>query len=870
MQKAGFNYVRFVGVGIIILLFMTSSTTQTSSIKGASTDGKIIKIIDSPKSDHYKPLDQVTIKFSIKTDKPSNMISTDKSSVFVSDGSGREYIKLPYADSLTFQVGGALGTQIIVLKDHEGVILDKAFLKVNCKTEISDQGDKYKNLLNTLYWTMVGWNNESGSVRIDGQFYHFFVSWLRDHVHTMKGMKYFYPELKSAIDLYSNYQREDGMIWDNISRRDPESFNHWQKRFGYGNFVKTVDNGNYEFHRIAVEADVEYLFIEGLYYTWKATGDDNWMASKLDNAIKAYKYSTSDPYRWSEKYHLIKRGRTIDTWDFQDEEDAAISDGDPMVIYKDKTKFNIMYGDNTGMSVACKYLAEMLNYVGRTYEGTIIRSQGMNLKNNLDKLAWNGNFYTHQIPEDTTVKRDFGVDVSKQVSLSNAYSLNRDISHEKCVQIIKTYQRLKEEMPKSSPGEWYTIYPPFQKGYDGHNGMWEYMNGSVTSIVAGELAHGAFENGFESYGVDILNRVADLAAKSNNYLYCTYRGAMPDVPKRNFTPVSLKDIANADITGQGATGVPGWTGEGDNDFHNFPVGKQTFSDVPFDIIDPAANGRKACLAISGDNGYKLNEKLVINRKAASIYFVHVVGKGDIAGNIVLHYSDSSVFTDIIGHGKIANWWYPVEPVTEHGIPITKIAWRGENSYTKGLGALIYGLNNPFIDKTIAYIEFQGFRINTRWMILGVTLSDSPVYFTPSFISYGIPDNWGAAAVVYALIEGLAGVKDMSVTFNQVIIAPRWLAAHVNEVSNTTKYEASGGYVSYNYKFNAKENKIELNYTGNAVGTDLQILLPEGKNVDFIYLDGRLSQYKIKKTENSSYVYIPGNGLGVHKLICNIK
>jgi len=156
------------------------------------------------------------------------------------------------------------------------------------------------------------------------------------------------------------------------------------------------------------------------------------------------------------------------------------------------------------------------------------------------------------------------------------------------------------------------------------------------------------------------------------------------------------------------------------------------------------------------------------------------------------------------------------------------------------------------------------------MILGVTLSDSPVYFTPSFISYGIPDNWGAAAVVYALIEGLAGVKDMSVTFNQVIIAPRWLAAHVNEVSNTTKYEASGGYVSYNYKFNAKENKIELNYTGNAVGTDLQILLPEGKNVDFIYLDGRLSQYKIKKTENSSYVYIPGNGLGVHKLICNIK
>ena len=70
------------------------------------------------------------------------------------------------------------------------------------------------------------------------------------------------------------------------------------------------------------------------------------------------------------------------------------------------------------------------------------------------------------------------------------------------------------------------------------------MNGGVTSIVAGELAHGAFEHGFEAYGADILTRLLDLSEKTGGFLHCTYRGAMEPAPKRTFQPVSLKDIAN--------------------------------------------------------------------------------------------------------------------------------------------------------------------------------------------------------------------------------------------------------------------------------------------------------------------------------------
>ena len=84
--------------------------------------------------------------------------------------------------------------------------------------------------------------------------------------------------------------------------------------------------------------------------------------------------------------------------------------------------------------------------------------------------------------------------MSSQVSLSNAYALNRGISGEKCASIIKTYQRIRREMPPTSPGEFYGIYPPFERDFTQNDPglVWEYCNGGVLTMVAGELALGAF------------------------------------------------------------------------------------------------------------------------------------------------------------------------------------------------------------------------------------------------------------------------------------------------------------------------------------------------------------------------------------------
>ena len=46
------------------------------------------------------------------------------------------------------------------------------------------------------------------------------------------------------------------------------------------------------------------------------------------------------------------------------------------------------------------------------------------------------------------------------------------------------------------------------------------------------------------------------------------------------------------------------------------------------------------------------------------------------------------------------------------------------------------------------------------IVLGATLSDADPWLPPySDMSFGMPNNWGAAAIVFALIEGLAGIKD---------------------------------------------------------------------------------------------------------------
>jgi hypothetical protein len=87
------------------------------------------------------------------------------------------------------------------------------------------------------------------------------------------------------------------------------------------------------------------------------------------------------------------------------------------------------------------------------------------MEERLNRIAWNGRFYTHWVPEDPDFRPDLGVDMSSQVSLSNAYTLNRGIAPQQARRHHpRATKAIRKEMPETSPGEFYSIYPPVQEG----------------------------------------------------------------------------------------------------------------------------------------------------------------------------------------------------------------------------------------------------------------------------------------------------------------------------------------------------------------------------------------------------------------------
>ena len=820
-----------------------------------SQNGKLT-ITSHEKGQVVKPLDVVTIT------------TTESGYFFIRDGRFRMYRKGEgKVSSITFRVGGALGNHFCEIRNNNGDRIDSIYFPVNCQTEIVDSSGIYKELLNTLYWSMIGEWGETSAYRINGKIYKVFVGWLRDHTHTMKAMKYFNPNLKDGFDLYADYQREDGMIWDNIYPRTKEP-NWWDLVLTKDNFIKKIEGGTYELKRQPVEADVEYLFVECFYNSWKATGDNAWMRKNLEPALKAIKYITTDKYRWSNKYQLVKRAFTIDTWDFKHEHDNAVTDGANMMI-NEKTDFGIMFGDNNGLISAYRMLAEMLIASGRRDDGNFYNQEARNLQERLDKLTWNGRHYVHFVPEDPQffTKRNIGkTKTEEQVSLSNAYALNRGISHLQALGILNEYQKIRGEMPKTSVAEWYNIYPPFENGFQKDGELWEYMNGGVSSIVAGELAHGAFQNGYENYGVDILNRVLNLARKHDNYLHGTYKGKLPEIKTGNFTTISLAKAANADFGGKGSAGIPGWNGDGEgNDASEIPLGQHLFLNIPFQITDPLDNGGRGAIVLSDDmeRDYQISSAVILNRKTTTIYLLHARSKGDIIGMVALRYDDGLTFTEYIHSDKIDNWWFPQDK------PNFKVAWSGKNKKSPFVGLGITQIVNPNPDKKIEAVELFGMKNSkSRWMIAGLTLGDAVIDVkskdnSKEDLSFGIPDRWGAAAVTYSLLEGLAGVKDMATMFEKVKISPRWEAAGEKDVAVTVKYEASGGYISYQYRL--LQNKLTINFTGTGTISEWEILLPQNKKPKTLQVNGNAKSLIINKIENSDYIVFSVDNLGVSRI-----
>ena len=113
------------------------------------------------------------------------------------------------------------------------------------------------------------------------------------------------------------------------------------------------------------------------------------------------------------------------------------------------------------------------------------------------------------------------------------------------------------------------------------------------------------------------------------------------------------------------------------------------------------------------------------------------------------------------------------------------------------------------------------------------------------------DAWGSSAMLYALIEGLAGIVDQHKLFQNVRLSPRWIAAGRNEATIRCVYGASGASFQYSYLHNVEQKRFELQLEGRS-DVSLHLLLPKGARATSVKVNGKRIKHRNSTVEQSSY------------------
>ncbi|MFP4359047.1 MAG: hypothetical protein ACLFSZ_11540, partial [Puniceicoccaceae bacterium] len=750
------------------------------------------------------------------------------------------------------------GWQVVAAYDERGVETARTSFRVDCRSEIRDAGNRFGAFFDTIHHVLEMAYAERRLRSFDGE------KSIRKQCITSRGTwtgaqggRYFFDHIKDSSDYFTENATDNGMVWDFGMPVDKDKPYHMEWRWS-GEFHRRGHNDAEIFARQPIMNDVEHQYINGLFLAWQVSGDDAWMARHLDTALKAVEYTRNSPYTWSEKFQLIHRPFTLDLWDFQSDFDSALVGGDHMNAIPGVSQYGVFYGDNLSMAFACRNLAKMLRVAGREAEAARMQAFGDELFARVAEISWNGRFYQMHVPEDPTFERDFGIDETEVVSLSNPMVANYGIGHEKAKAIIETYRRIREELPENHRAEFMTMWPHFPRGFHLMPGV--YLNGAVAGIVAGELARAAFAHGYEAYGADVLRRYWELVEPYAPYIEGGMLAFDPVPPERAFSPVDLRALANAHWRSDDTH--DGWMGEKGNDLRNLPTGRNTFESVEFDLLEPEANGGRACLRLARDReGFAEEVTIPVGAKAASLYFLHGAGGGgSVVGELEWRYADGTSSHLYLQKGRqVLGTWNPEDPRPRRSMPEVTLGWVGGTEVFSRIGLTLWGWNNPRPEKEIAALTLRASReTGPKWGVAGITLSDHPVWLPPRDVFEGPNQYWSASCVACALGEGLAGVVDRDRAMRSVRIKPGWLAAGVDEATACIKYEESGAYVRYRYRRDGGSICLDIAASGGE--RLVEILLPEGAEPRRLSVNGAPAEYDLREIERSRYVSFEASGL----------
>lgn len=114
-----------------------------------------------------------------------------------------------------------------------------------------------------------------------------------------------------------------------------------------------------------------------------------------------------------------------------------------------------------------------------------------------------------------------------------------------------------------------------------------------------------------------------------------------------------------------------------------------------------------------------------------------------------------------------------------------------------------------------------------------------------------PAAWGAAALISAIDEGLAGIEDIDCRYRSLGFSPRWPVTPYKELRYCTGYELSADIVDVRYILTG----AGMRYCIDSPAKDIQahILLPEGAQVSKVLLNHRVIPFELTETGGSRYV-----------------
>ena len=260
-----------------------------------------------------------------------------------------------------------------------------------------------------------------------------------------------------------------------------------------------------------------------------------------------------------------------------------------------------------------------------------------------------------------------------------------------------------------------------------------------------------------------------------------------------------------------------------NTFKYLWNGRYFIHELPLNV--PARDDKEA-VRLSLSNTYDINRGFTDTEQSRSIIEEYIARR-----------DTSSAFAE----------WFSIDPPYEPSF------------FTHKSGRYVNGAISPFTAGELAKAAFNNGYEAYGWDIIRrfeqMMKRDGDIYFlyspkdgTPQG---GGPSAWGAAALLSAIDEGLAGVTDQGVGYDVMGFSPRFPVTQYDELRYFTGYEKSHKLVDIRYILTDDGMRYLVKSPARTINA--HILLPEGKDCARLTVDGKDMPFTISTVGSSRYV-----------------